>query len=105
MARERSGPGAGAAGRPRASRWADRAGGRERVGEVHRGGDAGRGVRAEPAGRFGAGPVVPDQGERARRRRRPHRGPGCPAALVVFPARRHDAPAVHLPGAEPGPVG
>ena len=33
------------------------------------------------------------------------RGPGCPAALVVLPARRHDAPAVHLPGAEPGPVG
>jgi hypothetical protein len=27
-----------------------------------------------------------------------------PATLVVFPARRHDAPAVHLPGAEPGQV-
>jgi hypothetical protein len=27
------------------------------------------------------------------------------AALVVFPACRHDAPAVHLSGAESGPVG
>ena len=32
MPRERSGPGAGAAGRARASRWTDRDGGRERVG-------------------------------------------------------------------------
>src|SRR5207253_2344617 len=61
-------------------------GGRERVGEVHRGGDAGRGVRAEPAGRFGAGPVVPDQADRAGRGHGADRGARRPAALVVFPA-------------------
>src|SRR5512140_1800483 len=69
-------------GRPRASRWADRAGGRERVGEVHRGGDAGRGVRAEPAGRFGAGSVVPDPAERTRRRRGADRAPGHQAGVL-----------------------
>lgn len=30
---------------------------------------------------------------------------GAKAALVLFPARRHDGPALHLPGAEPGPEG
>src|SRR5580700_8937520 len=104
VARQRPGHGTVAPGGAGAARGADGAGGRERVGEVDGDGEPGRGVRAEPAGRFGPGPAVPGQGQRAGRRRRADRGAGPAGALVVFPAGRHDEPAVHLPGAEPGPA-
>src|SRR5579859_4321420 len=61
-------------------------------------------TRPVRAFRPGPGPAVPGQEQRAGRRRRADRGAGPAGALVVFPAGRHDEPAVHLPGAEPGPA-